>query len=65
MIDVLPFEDQFSFLRPVKSIDTIENTGFSCTIGPNDGKHLPLSHLEADPWESRDATEVQTDVIDF
>jgi hypothetical protein len=49
MIYVLPFEDQFSFLRSVKSIDTIENTGFPCAIGPDDGKHLYLFHLETDP----------------
>jgi hypothetical protein len=65
MIDVLPFETQFSFLGPVKSIDAIEDAGFPCAIGSNDGKHLPLSHIEGDPGKSGDTTEVQTDVVDF
>jgi len=32
-----------------KSIDAIEDAGFPCAIGSNNGKHLPLSHIETDP----------------
>jgi len=51
-------------LRPIKSVDAIEDAGFPSAVGSDNGKHLSLSHIEADAREGGDAAEIQPDIFD-
>jgi hypothetical protein len=63
-VDAPIFEDHLSILGLVKTVDAIEDAGFTGAIGSNDGKHLSLFHFETDPGKCGDAAEIQPDIFD-
>ena len=48
VVDVLIFKNHLPLLRSIKSIDAIEDAGFSSPVGPDDGQHLTLTDIETD-----------------
>src|SRR4030042_4398415 len=48
VINVLVFKNHLPFLRPIKSINAIEDACFSGSVGSDDCQHFSLSDIETD-----------------
>jgi hypothetical protein len=48
VVNVVIFKDHLPLLRPIKSVNAIEDACFSSPVGTNDCKHLSLSDIETD-----------------
>lgn len=49
MVYVLILESQLSLLGAIKSVDAIEDAGFSGSVGADDRKHLSHADIKTDP----------------
>jgi hypothetical protein len=60
---VLTFKENPPLFRMIKTIDTIEQTGLTCPIGPNDGKYLTLFNPDTDAIKGLQAPEGKVNVF--
>jgi hypothetical protein len=61
--NVLTFKENLPLFWMIKPIDTIEQTGFPCPIGPNDGKYLTLLDPDTDAIKGLQAPEGEVNVF--
>ncbi len=60
---VLPLKENHSLFRVIETIDTIEQTGFTCPIRPNDGKYFTLFDPDTDAIKRLQAPEGKVNVF--
>lgn len=60
---VLTLKENRPLFRMIKTIDTIEQTGFTCPIGPNDRKYFTLLDPDTDAIKGLQAPEGKVNVF--
>ena len=52
-------------MRGIKTVDTVEQTGFPCPVRPDDGEDLTLLNTRAHPGQNTQTSKAQMDILNL